>query len=239
MTKIISHNNFTEKELYKENICKECHEKRKEFAIFEKKYPKINPTYSRFFGSFSKNDTIQIPIDVLIILEGNSGTEDWSNISGNTENEFTKKYYVEKKYKNKSYHLNEMQKLLATLNEMNIRWVLTDFIKCYVQKSLSEKDKKVFLKEKGRPILFDVNKDNHEIAAKNCSYYMTAQIKNFEPKLILLFGGHAKNYFNKYVKNEIKENIIEAPFPSQSSANKWVQNGGVEEVVKRIKEQLL
>ena len=122
-----------------------------------------------------------------------------------------------------------MRKLFSRLNKMEVSWVFTDLVKCYV---------------------YDKKTDgaiNFEMAKGHCRNYLNDQIRNLKPKLILTLG---KTVFKQLTdfKNAPEHGVIvncnkhmtivHSIFPSERTANMWVKNGGWREVVRGIRNQL-
>ncbi len=130
-----------------------------------------------------------------------------------------------------------MSKLLNNLG--NINWFVTDFAKCYT------------------------SNDKFRIASKYCNKYLKKQIDYLKPKIVVLFGGDVINNFRKYFDKTIDKQIkitdahgklinkktdyqiIASIFPSQSSANKWMQyeikmySPNDTTLIRRIKQELI
>lgn len=214
-------------ELYKPDRCKGCRNKRKqnypEARLLERKDRRKE---CPFFSCFSMTTEVNKPIDVLLILEGHGGGHNWDKIDDDlvSQNKEMRDFYLEskqdgvpmdEKYQYWSYHQKEIKILLDSLSNLQLSWVLTDFNKCYVDKK---------------------KKKNHNLAAQYCSEYLIEQINTFSPSIIILFGGDVQSWYKKWVMNdlELKPEVIKSKFPSQSSANSWVKQGGIEYIIENI-----
>jgi thiol-disulfide isomerase/thioredoxin len=201
--------------LYEEmrsSCCGKCREERKEFAKDEKKY---HNTYSDVYLGFPVD--ISPSIDVLLVLEGHGGGHAWlPEKEQNFENSVKQ---MEKWYRDvpkfETYHQKCVHSLLKKLDENNIRWFLTDLIKCYI---------------------FKKDKENKDRAAGNCIKYLERQIKMLNPRVIVMFGNFVQQqmWLHKIYGEKDRNRFLNSPFPSALNADKWVTSGDVDGLVSEI-----
>lgn len=170
--------------------------------------------------------------DVLIVLKGHGGGN-WSKIENAKEQaEETAGYYlrnesktakpgnkkkpiqINKPYQFPSFNCKKIHRLLNELNRLGKKWVLTDFIHCYI----------------------DDGDDNPNKAAEFCFSYLLQIIEDFEPENIVLMGGDVQSWYKKYLEDKLEKepNKIETHFPSGWAADHWVTQGGVDYILDEL-----
>lgn len=232
--------------------CEECREERKEYIPSEE-HPDEIKCYSDIvvgFGSQSL-DRVGKGVDVLLVLESYGGGIEWNwhdldwkerwerfNRGERTIKECSrdlKEYYLETKIDR--YHQKCVREVIEGIRNSGSYFV-SDLIKCYVSKK---------------------NSTNFRRACKFCGRnILKNQIDYLQPKVIVSFGGHARDFFNKEYLNkpskepklkEIKEfsvekprtdsfGVIVSPFPSARNADLFVRAGDSEGLTKKIMSQL-
>lgn len=211
-------------------LCNQCHRERLKFSIKDKKN---NNSYSNLLPGFS-SEKIKFPLDLLIVAQAHGGgrKEDFRNqVDLEAEIVNLAEYYLIKPIK--KYHQQEMRYFLSYLNNKRINWVFTDLIKCFVWRGYDEKNN------------LD-GSENVRIAIKNCSLYLKRQIKVLRPPKVLVLGKTvAIEYFelpNKLEHGNIYTGsigdhefpIVYSIFPSQFTADLWVEHGGWRKIFNNI-----
>lgn len=211
-------------------LCSQCHQERLKFSAEDKK--KHN-SYSNLLPGFS-SENIRLPLDLLIIAEAHGGGrgEDFRNqVDLEAEIVNLAEYYLIKPIK--KYHQQEMRHLLNYLNNKTINWVFTDLIKCFVWRRYDDKSS------------LD-GSENVRIAIKNCSIYLKQQITVLRPKKVLALGKtvaikylelpNKLEHGNTYTRSvgDLKFPIVYSIFPSQFTADLWVEHGGWRKIFNNI-----
>lgn len=211
-------------------LCNQCHRERVKFSTMDKK--KHN-SHSNLLPGFS-SENIKLPLDLLIVAEAHGGgrEEDFRNqVDLKAEIVNLAEYYLIKPIK--KYHQQEMRHLLNYLNNKRIKWVFTDLIKCFVWRGYENKNN------------LD-GSENVRIAIRNCSTYLKEQIKTLRPKKVLALGKtvaieyfklpnkleHGNTYAGLVGDQEFP--IVYSIFPSQFTADLWVEHGGWKKVSNNI-----
>lgn len=207
--------------------CDNCHKERINFSGKDKKK---NNSYSNLLPGFS-SESMKLPVDLLIIAEAHGGgrEEDFRE-QGDLEKEIANlaEYYLDKRLK--KFHQQQIRYLLDYLNGNKIRWIFTDLIKCFVWRGHDKKNNVE-------------GSDNVRIAINNCRIYLNEQIQVLRPKKVLALGktvaveylglpkklNHGSNYEPDPIANH-KFPVIYSIFPSQFTADLWVEHGGWEKI---------
>jgi len=199
----------------KRTLCEKCRKDRYKIdpAIEEKE--KKNNFFSNLILGLS-SESIEVPLDLLIIGEAHGGRPDAFRTQKSLEKEveYIADYYLFKELLEK-FHQKEMRDLFEWLDEQRIKYVFTDLVKCYVWRK---------------------NNENFEIAIERCSEYLQRQVDVLQPRIILVLGKKAQKQINKWHFKQNKPHIINSIFPSMFTADKWVKTDGWAQIKKEIQE---
>ena len=203
-------------------LCIKCREER---SLFSHKDKKHNSSYSNMIPGFSSSH-LQVPIDLMIIAEAHGGgrADAFRNQrSLQIELEHLEQYYLQKEIS--KFHQSEMKKFLLQLNDLNLTWVFTDLVKCFVwQDRKDELDCRT----------------NFKKAEAHCSKYLQQQLDFLRPKLIISLGGKVSSYFkiksaqHGTLYERAGRKIIHCTFPSRNTADHWARNKEWSLILERL-----
>jgi len=194
-------------ELWKarDEICEECRNKRFGFGcIHQEKNKKISyldknriwgkkkvtmhsycPPYLGFFHPENLDENSFCGKNVFFILESMGGGRPWKKKSDMTFEEPMKEleeYYLSKPIER--FHQYCIREILKKMDEKIIPFFVTDVVKCFVVRS---------------------NRKNFTTAAEICSTnFLRKQIFTLKPKVIVVFGGRARDALKGFAANESK-----------------------------------
>lgn len=213
-------------------LCKECQKARLPYSHNDKKRnEKGILSYSNLLPGFS-SPKVFIPVDILIIAEAHGGkdkTDFRDQRDLNFEVKKLARYYREKPLQ--KFHQAMVRELLNILDEEGKTWVFTDLLKCFVWRRGKE------------------GHLNEEKAIEFCRKYLDRQIEALKPRKILVlgkkvaqsyFGMEGKNFKNKHGTIHIKDwkdkslYLVLSLFPSQMTADNWIEKGGWNPVLKSL-----
>jgi len=212
-------------------LCDKCREERKRYKKYDQKKQGF---YSNILVGFASKPIAKLnpPIDVMVLAESHGGGNyrKWKDLQSSKlslENamRFLEEYYRTKPLK--KFHQSCIKKLLNELDQRKYAWFFTDVVKCFVAKT----------------------DGNFKSAIEKCKEYLHQQISVLDPRVIIALGNvawrtlglplerKAVECHGKIKLREIlgrKRGIIYSVFPSQSTADKWIEAGEEPPVLKKI-----
>lgn len=233
-----------------DDVCEKCRKERSHFTFkirntevrcidYEKdKWKKEGvkdfcPVYPGFFNRGNEVEGRAI----LFVLESMGGKRVWKEKKDTNINEVVedlRSYYLDQKLI--KFHQCCVRKILKEFD--NYPYVLTDVIKCFVNKKPEE---------------------NFRKARNSCSVFLGWQIHGIEPQVVVLFGNNARDAVANFVEEkywyEIKKlkhgestsvklkeknqkispTIVYSRFPTAMRADEWIEDGGDPPVISKIK----
>lgn len=204
-------------------LCEDCWKARKDFEDLEKRH---NKCYSTLGPGFS-SETIDIPLDVLVIADSHGGGDKTGYVPQRTleeELEGFKTYYMDAPLQ--TFHQKYTRTLLSELDRLEKSWVFTDLLKCFVSKGNRKRN----------------GRNNFNTAISHCRIYLDEQINLFQPSYIIGFG---KNVSTALGINDAKMKhgqsyqfgksiLITSYFPSQWNADRFIANGEWDSIIKHL-----
>lgn len=188
-----------------DKICEECRSRRSSFGYLEKerdkeisyleknkiwKKEKVKvdfycPPYLGFFHPENPDKNSYYRENVFFILESIGGGRPWkrkSNITFEEPMKEQEEYYLSKPIER--FHQYCIREILGKMDERTIPFFVTDVVKCFVVKS---------------------DRKNFATAAEMCSTnFLLKQIFALKPKVIVVFGGDARDALKRFATNESK-----------------------------------
>lgn len=217
-----------EDNLIKRPYCSDCWNNRIDYKV---KDQKSYQSYSTLGPGFSSR-TITLPLEVLIVAEAHGGEDSNGFCSQRSLEEELygfEDYYMYSKIE--KFHQQQVRIFLKELNRLDINWVFTDLIKCFVWEKVDGDLK---------------GKVNKRIAINHCGRYLEDQIEVLKPKIIVSLGKTVASYFQ--IKGKVNQGdifyykdskVIFSFFPSQRTADKWALVDGWEPILHHVKKNIL
>lgn len=179
-----------------DKICEECRSRRSSFGCIDKekkrqwknKKVKVDfycPPHLGFFHPENSDENSFCRKHVFFVLESIGGGRPWKRKSDITFEEPMKeqeKYYLSKPVER--FHQYCIREILDKMDERTIPFFVTDVVKCFVVRSARK---------------------NFTTAAEICSTnFLRKQIFALKPRVIVVFGGLARDALKSFTANESK-----------------------------------
>lgn len=192
--------------------CSECRKKRKDWKKEKNEEGYSCPPFPGC-GKFEEN------IDILLLTQGHAGggKEDWDKKDFDELTSMKKRHYLDEK-PIPSFHSFAIRRIIRKIKKIKKSWYLTDIWKCFVYN----------------------DEENKKISFEYCKKFLIKEIEILKPKIIVLFGGKVRKFFEK-IEGDLKHKkyeLIDSTFPARWTADIWLKNNREKELIDKIKKIL-
>ncbi len=196
-----------------EECCERCNKCRSERTLSEYEKDDLGhfcPPHPGC-GDYKEN------VDVFFLTMGHAGEKIFPKKDFDKLKEIKEKHYISNDpYDN--FHSFLIRRLINKIKEKNETrtWYLTDIWKCFIRDRL---DKKLEMNQVKKENI----RNNVEISFDFCKGYLIKEIEILKPKVIVLFGGKVKDFYENKIKESLnhKPNCIYSMFPGTRTADAW------------------
>lgn len=205
--------------------CGLCRKERASFAERDKKQGQFS---NRLPGFSSKK--VGRRTDVFIVAHAHAGTDlDRFRGQKTLAGEMSEMADYYRGEPDKSFHQQQVRRLLEQLDEMGKSWVFADVVKCFVWKKGAD------------------GEENLRAATKHCTQYLEAQLKACQPHRVVTLGdavdralgiprlAHGASVDNVRCAG-LTLTVVHSMFPSGRTADAWIRAQGWERVLERLSE---